>query len=248
MVGDAASVAADAAATAAAMAACGAALGGRGSGFSGRGGSSGGRGMLGGRLGAPSASPPPVARLTRSPSGEEMGGSEREMPPLFSNGTPGVPDLPLGVGSLCDQGPYGVVGLLGGVGVGGDGDAVGVGVGGRGSVGLPDVELDAVFDSASGRMGGGVGAVSLPPPSSVGGVGVGAVGGSGYAPIGAGLGGDPTGGDAAMAGDPSGGASIESEAVGGANEDDGVGDVAADVPDVTPVERVVRLGDGSFVY
>lgn len=241
MVGDAASVAADAAATAAAVDACGAALGGRGGGFVGRGGSSGGRSLMGGRLGAPSASPPPPgARLTRSPSGEEMGGSEREMPPLFSNGTPGVPDLPLGVGGLCDQGPYGVAGLLSGVG--GVGDGVGVGVVGRGSVVLPDVELDAVF---SGRMGGVVGGVSLPPPSSVG---VGGVGAGGYAPIGTGLGGDPAGGDAAMADDPGGGTSIESDAVGGADEDGGVGDVAAGVPDVTPVERVVRLGDGSFVY
>lgn len=169
-------------------------------------------------------------------------GGEREMPPLFSNGTPGVPDLPLGVGGLCDQGPYGVVGLLGGVG--GVGDGVGVGDGGRGSVGLPDVELDAVFDSASGRMSGSVGGVPLPPPSSVG---MGAVGAGSYAPIGAGLGRDPAGGDAAMADDPGGGTSIESDAMGGADEDGGVGDVAADVPDVTPVQRVVRLGDGSFV-
>lgn len=241
MVGDAASVAADAAATAAAVDACGAVLGGRGGGFVGRGGSSGGRSLMGGRLGAPSASPPPPgARLTRSPSGEEMGASEREMPPLFSNGTPGVPDLPLGVGGLCDQGPYSVAGLLNGVGVVGDG--VGVGVGGRGSVGLSDVEMDAVF---SGRMGGVVGGVSMPPPSSVG---VGGVAAGSYTAIGAGLGGDATGVHAAMDDDPGGGTSIESDAVGCAGEDGGLGDVPADVPDVTPVERVVRLGDGSFVY
>jgi len=158
------------------------------------------------------------------------------MPPLFPAaevGGPGAPDLPLGVSGLCDPGPYGVGGLLGGV----VGDGVVNVVGRAPSVGLPDVELDAVFPGAGGAGTGGGGARLA-----------GVVGTGGFGPMGGPLGGDPTpasGGGGV--GDPEGGTSIESDAVGGPVDD--IGASGADASDLTtPVQRVVRLGDGSFVF
>ncbi|OSX69836.1 hypothetical protein BU14_1084s0004 [Porphyra umbilicalis] len=152
------------------------------------------------------------------------------MPPLFPAaevGGPGAPDLPLGVGGLCDPGPYGVGGLLGVVNV----------VGRASSVGLPDVELDAVYPGAGGAGTGGSG-------TRLSGV----VGTGGFGPMGGPLGGDPapaSGGGGVD--DPEGGTSIESDTVGGPDDDIGAG--GADASDLTtPVQRVVRLGDGSFVF